>query len=203
MGINSPLFQSTGELIMIFIFKTLQNAICAFALFLPLGLKKIHLAALLFFSTSIGFAASNFNWELSFNGLGPIKIGMTLQEAEKVSDIKLNSNEQNNECFIAKPEGFKGLSFMVVDGRIARVDVSSDEFATGKGTRVGDSEAMLKESYKETLKTEPHKYIENGHYFTLENQEDHTAIQFDTDGSKIISIHSGGADAVYLVEGCY
>jgi hypothetical protein len=49
-----------------------------------------------------------------------------------------------------------GIAFMIVDGRIARVDVNNQSIAAEAGARIGDSEAQIKRLYQ-WAEIAPHK----------------------------------------------
>lgn len=146
--------------------------------------------------------AATSQWQITFKGIGPIEVGMTLKKAQQVGRIQFMNHENTRECYMAKPKGIKGLSFMVIEGRIARIDVTSPYFSTAQGVKVGDSESKVKAVYNNQLEIEPHKYNEQGRYLTVYHKADHTAIRFDTNKQTIVEIHSGGENEVYLVEGC-
>lgn len=63
--------------------------------------------------------------------------------------------------------GPAGPAVMVLEGKIARVDVNdSRTLATAVGARIGDTEVRIKSLYGARLTISDHKY-ENGHYLTV------------------------------------
>jgi len=85
--------------------------------------------------------------KLAINGIGPIRVGMTVDEASRAAGVRLiKSYEPLNEefCSYFKPQGEpKGISFMVAKGRIVRVDISNEQVTTIKGAKIGDTEEQI------------------------------------------------------------
>lgn len=65
--------------------------------------------------------------KVAINGIGLIRVGMTVAEASRASGTKLVSTGDypiERGCYYVQPQGApKGLGFMVSNGRIARFDV--------------------------------------------------------------------------------
>ncbi len=110
------------------------------------------------------------------------------------------------DCGFAGPEGGpEGVSFMVVAGRIARVDVSAGPVKTLSGAGIGDTEAQVQARYSNQLQSSPHKYVPAGRYLTLVPSETADAgfrLIFETDGSKVTRFRVGKQPEVSYVEGC-
>lgn len=144
---------------------------------------------------------------LSEEGLGPVQIGMQLNEAVNMGILSENPNLKP-ECdyvFPAVGSGIpEGVSVMVVRGRIARIDVDTGAVTTDEGAKLGDSEQRLKTLYGEDLKETPHKYIEKGHYFTVlgDSASSGKALVFETDGQQVTMIRGGRLPEVGWVEAC-
>jgi hypothetical protein len=107
--------------------------------------------------------------KLAINGIGPIRVRMTIQEAEASALTRLISDERSEleTCWYVKPKGGpRDISFMVIDGRIARVDIyGSSPITTVSGARIGDSENRIKSLY--AVRITPHEYVQGGHYLTF------------------------------------
>ncbi len=73
---------------------------------------------------------------------------------------------------------------MVIDGKIARVDVENKFTTTTEGAHVGDSEARIKRLYPGGLRVTPHAYIE-GHYLTVTSPDGKRGYVFETDGRRV------------------
>jgi hypothetical protein len=144
---------------------------------------------------------------LSEEGLGPVHIGMTLDEA--VSMGLLNERpELKAECDFVYPAVGSGLppdvGVMVVKRRVVRIDVDTGTVTTEEGARIGDTEDRIKSLYGDDLQIEPHKYIEGGHYMTVmgDSASAGKAIVFETDGKRVTMFRAGRLPEVKWVEGC-
>lgn len=138
-------------------------------------------------------------WEVTPTGIGSVKTGMSVEEAQVALHNELVVPAKLAECaFLKTKSGPKGVSFMVEQRHISRVDVVSGATATSAGARIGDTEDKIKSLYTGIAVT-PHKYT-NGHYLTYSG--DGGKIVFETDGSKVTRYRSGNTPAVEYVEGC-
>jgi len=167
----------------------------AFALALALaGCKKAETTA-------------NEAWQVNIRGYGPIQAGMTLAQAAEAGKRPLTAiNPGSEECDYVRFEGdtTRGIQFMVVQGRIARVDVHDTTIGTSHGIRIGDSEAAVEEKYAERVTASPHKY-EEGHYLVVAPgapADSGHEIVFETDGARVTTYRSGRVPEVEYVEGC-
>ena len=139
-------------------------------------------------------------------GIGPIRAGMTIGQANAALGGMLRIPRKLNECdYLSPASGPRSFMLMVEKGRVARVDVpDSSGISTAAGARVGDSEARIMSLYSGRVKVQPHKYT-SGHYLvvTPANRADSAfRIVFETDGSKVVRYRSGRRPAVEYVEGC-
>ena len=132
-------------------------------------------------------------------GIGPVRVGMTVAEAMRAWGGDFRATNTNAPCYYLRPAGTSGVALMVIEGRIARVDVSDASVATFAGARVGDSEARIKSLYP-AVEVTPHKYV-NGHYLTVLPSGDHRII-FETDGVKVTRFRAGRMPEVGWIEGC-
>ena len=145
------------------------------------------------------------------NGIGPVRVGMTVAEASKAAGTRLIREagyEPNASCFYVKPQGEpKGIGFMVTGDRIARVDVwrSNHQITTLKGAKNGDTEARIKSLYPGQIQVTPHKYVHNGHYLTFvpkDTVDRSYRVVFETDGKRVTQFRSGKLPEVEYIEGC-
>ena len=151
-------------------------------------------------SPSIGQNPRTSQYVVSYNSFGPVKIGMTVSQATKALGVPLVREDVNDaSCYYVTPkQGFKDVSFMVTNGRVARVDIERG-YATERGAKVGDTEARIKQLYKGRVKVSKHFYTD-GHY--LEVKSGRFSIIFETDGKRVIYIRAGKNPEVGYVEGC-
>ncbi|MEH2076874.1 MAG: hypothetical protein V7K57_21145 [Nostoc sp.] len=145
--------------------------------------------------------------KLFINGIGEVRVGMTVSQAAKAAGTKLAGDSPNNSCYYVKPQNQpKNLSFMVTKGRISRVDVRQNtQITTLKGAKIGDTEAQIKSLYPGQIKVTPHKYVQGGHYLTFipkDRADRNYRLVFETDGKVVTQLRSGKLPEVEYVEGC-
>jgi hypothetical protein len=146
--------------------------------------------------------------KLALNGIGSVKVGMTLKEASKAAGTTLvRGNGYQDSCYYVTPKNkLAGLSFMVTSAKIARVDVSQKStITTIKGGKIGDTEAKIKSLYPGKIKVEPHKYVSGGHYLVFTPQDKaykNYRLIFETDGKRVTLMRAGKLPEASYVEGC-
>lgn len=149
--------------------------------------------------------------QIAINGVGPVMLGMTVREASQAAGIDLVplSSNPNPVCASYKPtktpEGLGDTTFMVRNGRIARIDIGDSRPRTVSGARVGDTENQVKSLYGGRLQVNPLPYSEQGHFLTFvpQSQKDQNLrLKFATDGTKVTKIIIGQLPEVDYLEGC-
>lgn len=152
--------------------------------------------------------------QLTPSGIGPIVLGMTLEEAERVSGVTLVSGQRFGDCWFADPDGLDGVSFMVLNDSIRRVDVSGGRTATPEGIRVGSTEQDVLEAYPGQIVASdrlgqrlliyiPARFpadidfaTTSGLYFTM--------MVFESDGHQVTGMKAGTfSTTVEAYEGCH
>jgi hypothetical protein len=149
-------------------------------------------------------AAVEDAWIVHEDGVGPVKIGMKLPALNAALGEKFAMPQSKNEqsCFYLTPKKQPGVAFMMIDGKLARIDVRESGVRTTTGIQVGDSQARALQIYGDKLNVEKHKYLDEGHYLTVKSSDGHYGIRFESDGKKITMYYAGRFDAIQLVEGC-
>ena len=128
---------------------------------------------------------------------------MTLAQLKATLHQKLEEKESGSEgCFYVHPHGYNHVSFMIIDGRVVRVDVGAPGIKTSTGIQVGSSEAHTRQVYGARMKVTAHQYIDAGHYLTVRSVDGRYGVRFETDKGKIVSFYAGTYDAIQYVEGC-
>ncbi len=137
---------------------------------------------------------------LSADGVGPIRFGMKLDEAENAISEKSHPLGGNDpECRLVTFDALPLFRFMVEKDVVTRADaMKGAENVTG--VDVGDDPARVKEKFA-AVQVGPHKYLPAGHYLTLRGGGDNALIMED-DGKAIIKIRGGMEPAVSYVESC-
>lgn len=144
------------------------------------------------------------------NGIGSVRVGMTIAEASKAAGTKLireSGYEANPNCFYVKPQGEpKDIGFMVTNKRISRVDVwNNKSIITLSGAKIGDTESRIKSLYPGQIQVTPHKYVEGGHdliFIPKDAVDKNYRVLFETDGKRVTRFRSGKLPEVEFVEGC-
>ena len=141
-------------------------------------------------------------WQVTPAGIGSVKAGMTLEEANIVLHGNLVIPAKLEECgFVRLKNRPDGIMFMTEKDVIARVDITKGDIATVEGAKIGDTEARIKSLYP-GVATQPHKYTD-GHYLVVTPKSGGpNRIIFETDGSKVTRYRSGKMPQVEYVEGC-
>jgi hypothetical protein len=141
-------------------------------------------------------------------GYGAIDFGMTPQEGAKrlMRPLRpLNPGEEKEPCYYLFPDGdpHATFAFMVSEGQLARIDVSSPSVATAEGARVGDSEAQVLQLYSGRAQVQPHKYGgPNDHYLVVYDRDRSHALVFETLDGKVTRYRAGKLPEAEYVEGC-
>ena len=82
--------------------------------------------------------------KLALNGIGPIKVGMTVDEASRAAGVRLVKASSGRLCSYFKlQEDPKGIGFLVTKGRIATVQIGNKNITTMKGAKIGDTEEQI------------------------------------------------------------
>lgn len=173
-------------------------------------MKKIVFLLTLIFS-SLVFAAPE-TWQLSPQAFGPIKIGMSMKQAEEATgkllnlDIDPNEVDKTAECRYATfAEGPKDVRLMLNRETIVRIDVTNPKFTTTLGVKVGVAESLVKSLYPTELTVQPDKYASGKGLKQLiitPKDDPNYRLIFNADGKKVTAIRIGRYPEVEYVEGC-
>ena len=144
---------------------------------------------------------------LNEDGLGQIQIGMTLAEAVNMGLLN-ERPDMKPACDYVFPAVGAGIPFgvnvMVVQGKVARIDVDTGTVTTEDGAKIGDTEDRIKSIYGDDLKVTPDKYIPGGHNLMVmdDSASAGKALVFVTDGQRVTMFRAGRVPEVGWVEGC-
>ncbi|MGI8686200.1 MAG: hypothetical protein ACR2MO_14130 [Acidimicrobiales bacterium] len=144
---------------------------------------------------------------LDLHGLGPVRVGMTLEAAARALGRPLEPvTAPTDECTLYAPaSGFDGIAFLVAGGTVARADVSAGATATPEGMAIGQIEAEAQRHYGGRLVVTPHDFQLGGHYLTLvptEPADTGFRLVAETDGKRVNGMRAGRLPEVELTEGC-
>ncbi len=144
---------------------------------------------------------------VDLRGIGAVRVGMSVRQAERVIGQKIkvvSDNRAGNTCAYASIPNQSGIDFMVIDRTIARVDIRNPQVKTTSGAKVGDSEQRIARLYGSRLKVSPHHYTK-GHYLTVvpkDASDRNYRLVFETDGKKVTTYRVGKLPEVEYIEGC-
>jgi hypothetical protein len=149
------------------------------------------------------------NTPLSRSGIGPIRAGMTLRQAEAAAGVTITPDPSmgpGSTCITASIDGLD-LWFVValsgqpgevpMDGVIGSVQGGR---RTAEGVAVGDPIAKVNGIYGFPTRTLDYPYLPNGQVFIYESGG--YAYSVTTDGDSVIELESGDPASVANLEGC-
>ncbi len=143
-------------------------------------------------------------WTLHFDGIGPVKVGMSLSQLNAALQEKFKMPKARDEqgCFYVTSLRHPHVSFMIEHGKVSRIDIDGRGVPTDRGIQVGDSEKKVRKVYGAAVKVGPHAYTseESGHYLTVRSGE--VGLRFETAKGKVDSFYAGRFASVEYIEGC-
>ena len=147
--------------------------------------------------------------EITLLGAGPLRIGMTLEEATDALGIPLIPLGKNlsGECAYYQPDtSAQTLGIMVVDDYLIRVDIwPGSTLPTISGAKIGSSEAEIMELYPEQIEVAPNPYTK-GKFLTLVPNDPQLSLYrlvFETDAKDmVVQYRTGQFPAVTWPDGC-
>lgn len=147
--------------------------------------------------------------QVGTNGIGSVLVGQTIDEAVRASGLNMKQIYGGNPkyCTYFKPVGgLDGVSFMVSDYRIVRVDIDNPRVTTFRGAKIGDSEERIKYLYQGQIQVQKHPYNRfGGHYLVFiprDEEDSNYRVIFETDGQKVVRYRAGRLPEVGYIEGC-
>jgi hypothetical protein len=177
-------------------------------LFLGLVVSALVLGSIV--ERAISIPSFTEDSRLRTNGIGFIEVGMTVSEAERASGRSFfkereRGSSRDGSCTYVSMSGLSGVSFMLINGKIARVDVDNPRILTLRGAKIGDSEDRIKKLYPGQIKTTPNPY-RGGHYLTFypkdRQDRDYRLIFVTGKEGRVGSFRGGKIPEVEYIEGC-
>lgn len=139
-------------------------------------------------------------------GFGPIRVGMTVAEAQRALGVPLPLLGPKMEpCYYVASNDRPGIAFMIIEGRVARVDVHQQSTVrTTEGAGIGDTEDRIHSLFQGRVEGQPHKYVEGRHLMVrpAAAADSGHRIIFETDGKRVTRYRAGRLPEVRWVEGC-
>lgn len=148
--------------------------------------------------------ASRRTIAVSAQGAGPVRVGMTVAEARQATgEATVTEDSINRECDYVRLSGLpEGISLMVVEGIVSRIDVRSPGITTAEGARIGDSESRIDSLYGNSVVRQPHEYTDGSYLIVPATGDTSYQLVFETDGNAVTTYRAGLMPMVQWVEGC-
>ena len=128
-------------------------------------------------------------------GFDDITFGMTVAEAEAETGVCLRPDRPvNQDCYHVVPDpGPEGISFLVTEGTIERVDVFGGSVTTRSGIGLGSTEAEVNEQFGSSLEVRPHPQGGGSEMVLVPTDEADAVFRvvFETNGEVVTRFRSG------------
>ncbi len=154
---------------------------------------------------SPGASDAKAAWTVTPDGIGAIRVGMTIDELRRaVGDIP--GANVTADCGYVRPSSAPpGVSVMLARGQVARVDVDSAGVRSDAGVGVGDSAVKVADAYSARMTATPHKYVPGGQYLTVRSISPADSLRrmvFETESGRVTRFRTGRVPEVEWVERC-
>lgn len=144
--------------------------------------------------------------QLGFRSFGAVRLGMDVAALQRAMGVRMTGSpvDPGGNCrYVAPAKGNDGLHFMLIDGRLARVDVEAPRVRTLSGIGLGSTEASIRSTYRGRIEEAPHKYGgDESAYLTIYSRSRKHAIRFETEHGKVRYFYAGTAATIQYSEGC-
>lgn len=165
-----------------------------------LGVGSACVASAMLFHTGPA-AGVGQNARITKDGLGAIKIGMTLSQARAANGDRLTDYSNaagDGSCATARFGS--NVSGLFTEGVLARIYVYTSRYSTRKGVHVRDHERDVFRAYRQ-VRRERHAYVRGGSYLFV--RFGNRRIVFETNArGTITSVSTGRIPEVTYIEGC-
>jgi hypothetical protein len=153
-----------------------------------------------------GRAPSTDAWTVTPSGIGPIRVGMTVDDLRRVAgDVAVPAGSAAGCAYVRPPLVPPGVSVMIAKGQVTRIDVDSAGVRSDAAVAVGDSVDRVTSAYPGRVTIAPHKYVQGGQYLTVRPsspQDSTLRIVFEAEGGRVTRFRSGRVPEVEWVERC-
>lgn len=145
--------------------------------------------------------------QVATTGLGPIKVGMTVDEVRQagIDLVQSESGPEGSNCqYYQVKDLIEPIDFMAVDDRIIRIDVWPGSFAeTLSGAKIGTSEADLYRLYDDRIEATTGPAGKQLIFTPATPGEDLYRLVFELDANDtVVQYRAGQFPAVTWPEGC-
>ena len=144
-------------------------------------------------------------WSATVDGLGPVRIEMTVAEAAAALGGRLVvRTDLDPGCDHLGLKDATSPRYMVVQDRIVRIEVENRGYPTAEGIRVGDDDDRVLAVYAGRVEARPHKYVDGARTLVVTPARGaQRRIVFETDAAgRVTRYRVGRMPEVEWVEGC-
>jgi hypothetical protein len=164
------------------------------------------------------------NSPVKLTSVGPVVVGMTLDQVAAAAGVALTRQPDfdqamlEKKCAYVSPATIPGyspppesgnkspLAFMIVDGKLARIDVLGGDFATDKGIKVGSAESAVTDAYGGGSPLPPRAFVGPPYRYLTASPKDEEdrgyKMVFESDGAKVVNYRVGKEPEVENRQGC-
>jgi hypothetical protein len=140
-------------------------------------------------------------------GLAPAEAGQTLQQAEAALGAPLQpvapAAKDAARCHLRSAASQPGVSYVVDQGLVTRMETRDPRYATVRGVRVGDDVKRVRQIYGQRLNVRAHAYFERGLILAVYSPDRKFALVMESnDAGRIVTLRGGMVPAVEFLEGC-
>lgn len=147
------------------------------------------------------------DWKLRLDGAGPLRIGMTFEQARTALGGQLEATppelQASPGCDQIEHLASDGGAVMLMfhDRVLDRVDEWKPGHRTDRGVTIGATEAQVRARYP-GARRERHAYDDKGAYLTVRDDQRKLWLRFETSKGRVTQFYAGTPDAVQATEGC-
>ncbi len=145
-------------------------------------------------------------------GMGPIRVGMTVEQAEEAAGFALEGEpdpDVSTTCYLVAPPAdqpdYAGVAFMVENDRIVRVEVrDSSAVTTRSGAGIGVTETTLREMFPGRIEAAPDFVIDGDalQFVPADEADADYRVVFVFADDVVSEYRAGVLPAVGYAEGC-
>lgn len=152
-------------------------------------------------------ATESASYRIAINGIGPVRLGMSLDEVEKSWEGGFHGDRKRygtSDCFFLSPIGFgEDAKFWVINNKLHHISITSSSFSTKSGAKVGDPRERLAQLYGDKLKVTDDPVLGLNYTFIPSDTKDAAyRLRFYIREDRIAQIDIGTSDTIDQSEYC-
>jgi hypothetical protein len=138
------------------------------------------------------------------NGFGAVRFGMSVGDAEKTSGRQFNGTPADSPCMLLNRVDQTGMTYIFVEGKLARIDVRTPGVLADGGGRVGMQVDEIRTLYAGHLSEQPAKNDPAARLLKIGGDKPGVGgVIFDVDGAgKVTRYRAGLPPALDSGEDC-